>query len=301
MPIAKINGHDIAYETHGDPSNTPLVMIMGLGSQLVHWPDELIEALVARDLYIITPDNRDIGLSHKFADKGVPDIGQIMGDLAAGKAVEGPYSDKDMADDIAGLLDHLGISSAHIHGVSMGGMITQRFGVHHPEKARSLIVHMSTTGAPGLAPATPEAMGALLTPPPSPDRETVLEHSVPMRNAIGSPGFPSDPERIKEYTGRAYDRCYDRDGVARQLAAILTSGSRREAIQSITAPTLVIHGKDDPLVPVDGGEDVAANIKGARLEIIEGYGHDLPLQLVDRFTDLIAGFIEEVEAAQKAA
>ena len=301
MPMAHVNGLDIAYETHGDPANPPLLMVMGLGSQLVHWPDELIEGLVNRGLYVIRFDNRDIGLSQKLDDKGVPVIGQILEDLGAGKTVEGPYSDKDMADDAAALLDHLGIESAHIHGVSMGGMITQRLGVHHPEKCRSLIVHMSTTGAPGLKPATPEAMGALLVPPPSPDRDVVIEHSVGVRNAIGSPGYPSDPERIKEYTARAYDRCYDRDGVARQLAAILTSGSRREAIQAIKTPTLVIHGIDDPLVPVDGGEDVAAQIEGARLELIEGYGHDLPLQLCDRFVDLIAGFVEEVEGTAKAA
>jgi len=301
MPMAHVNGLDIAYETHGNPDDTPIVLVMGLGSQLVHWPDELVDGLVARGLYVIRHDNRDIGLSQKLDDKGVPDLGQIMADLTEGKTVEGPYSDKDMADDLAGLLDHLGIESAHIHGVSMGGMTAQRFGVHHPEKARSLIIHMSTTGAPGLTPATPEAMGALLTPPPSTDRETVLEHQVGLRNAIGSPGFPSAPERIKDYGGRAYDRCYDRDGVARQMAAILTSGSRQEAIRSITAPTLVIHGTDDPLVPVDGGKDVAANIEGARLELIEGYGHDLPLQLCDRFVGMIAGFIEEVEATKKAA
>lgn len=301
MPIANVNGVDIAYETTGNKADPALLIIMGLGSQLVHWPDELVEGLAARGYFVIRTDNRDIGLSQKFDNKGVPDLPQLMMDMAAGKNPEGPYSVSDMAADAVGVLDALGIAQAHVMGVSMGGMIVQNLAAEFPDRVKSLFPIMTTSGAPGLKPATPEAMGALLSPAASTARADVLARNQEVRKIIGSPGFPSDDARVDDYAGRAYDRCFHPEGMARQMAAVVTSGSRAELIETITAPTLVIHGVDDPLVPVEGGRDIAQRIKGAQIVEIDGYGHDLPLQLMDRFVTLICDFADKIEGRAVAA
>ncbi|MGB0920730.1 MAG: alpha/beta fold hydrolase [Alphaproteobacteria bacterium] len=295
MPTTNVRGVEIAYETTGNPADPALLIIMGLGSQLVHWPDELVDGLAARGYFVIRPDNRDVGLSQKFTDKGVPDLPQLMMDMAAGKNPEGPYTVSDMAADAVGVLDALGIDKAHIMGVSMGGMIVQHIAAEFPDRVKTLIPIMTTTGAPGLSAATPEAMGALLTPATSSAREDVLARNREVRHIIGSPGYPSDNARIDDYAGRAYDRCYHPEGQARQMAAVVSSGPRHELIAGIKTPTLVIHGVDDPLVPVDGGRDIAARIEGAEIVEIEGYGHDLPLELTDRFVALICDFADKVE------
>lgn len=292
MPSCDVRGVKIAYEIHGDQKpGDPIVLVMGLGSSLVYWADELIEDLVGRGYFVICPDNRDVGLSQKFEDKGIPDLGALMAARAAGEPAEGPYHLDDMADDIIGLLDHLGIDKAHIWGVSMGGMIVQSAAARHPDRVKTLISHMSTSGAPELNPATPEAMGALMEPVPGEDRETVLQHQLKTRGAIGSPAYPTSEERTRDYCGRAYDRCFYPQGTARQMAAVVSSGSRVDLLKTVSVPTLVIHGTDDPLVPVDGGEDTAKHIPGAKLELLEGYGHDMPLQLLPRFAQMVDDFI----------
>ncbi len=301
MPIANVNGVEIAYETHGNKADPALLMVMGLGSQLVHWPDELVDGLVGRGYFVIRTDNRDVGLSQKFTDKGVPDLAQLMMDMAAGKNPEGPYSVSDMAADNVGVLDELGIAQAHIMGVSMGGMIVQHIAAEYPDRVKSHVPIMTTTGAPGLTPATPEAMGALMTPAASTERADVLARNQEVRKIIGSPGYPSDDERINDYAGRAYDRCFHPEGQARQMAAVVTSGPRHELTATIKAPTLVIHGVDDPLVPIDGGRDIAERVEGAQIVEIEGYGHDLPVQLTDRFVSLICDFADKIEGRAAAA
>jgi len=292
MPVCDVRGVEIAYEIHGDQeAGHPLVLVMGLGSSLVYWADELIEDLVGRGYFVICPDNRDVGLSQKFEDKGVPDLAAMLMDRAAGKEVEGPYHIDDMADDIIGVLDHLGIDQASIWGVSMGGMIVQSAAARHQHRVKNLISHMSTSGAQGLTQAGPEVMGALLSPAEGSDRESVLAYQLKTRPVFGSPAYPFGEERIRDYCGRAYDRCHYPEGTARQMAAVVASGDRVAQLKTITAPTLVIHGNDDPLVPVDGGIDTANHVQGAKLELIDGYGHDLPLQLLPRFAQMVDEFI----------
>lgn len=292
MPVCDVRGVEIAFETHGDQATgDPIVLVMGLGSSLVYWADELIEDLVGRGYFVICPDNRDVGLSKKFEEKGLPDIGALMAARLAGEPADGPYHIDDMADDIIGVLDHLGIDKASIWGVSMGGMIVQSAAARYPERVKNLISHMSTSGDPGLSAAAPDVMAALMSAADGDDRESVLQYQLKTRPIFGSPDFPFGEDRIRDYCGRAYDRCHYPEGTARQMAAVVASGSRVEQLKTIKVPTLVIHGNDDPLVPVDGGIDTAKHIEGAKLELIDGYGHDLPLQLLPRFAEMVDSFI----------
>jgi pimeloyl-ACP methyl ester carboxylesterase len=220
-------------------------------------------------------DNRDVGLSTKFDSAGIPNVMELMQQSAAGAPLDVPYTLDDMADDAAGLLDALGLESAHVCGASMGGMIAQTLAIRHGKRLRSLVSIMSSTGNPSLPPAKPEAMAVLMTPPPI-DRAGSLDAAVRTWRTIGSPGFPFDEARIRERAGRFYDRSFYPQGIARQLAAILAHGSRVEKLSKVSAPTLVIHGAADPLVPIEGGRDTARAIPGAELLVIEGMGHDLP-------------------------
>ncbi len=292
MPSCDVRGVEIAYEIHGDKdAGDPIVLVMGLGSSLVYWADELIEDLVGRGYFVICPDNRDVGLSKKFDEKGMPDLGALMAARLAGEMPNGPYHLDDMADDIIGVLDHLGIDKAHIWGVSMGGMIVQSAAARYPARVKTLISHMSSSGGPGLTEAAPEVMGALMSAPEGTDRESVLQYQLKTRAIFGSPAYPSSEERLHDYCGRAYDRCFHPEGTARQMAAVVSSGSRVDQLKTITVPTLVIHGNDDPLVPVDGGIDTAKHVPGAKLELIDGYGHDLPVELLPRFAQMVDEFI----------
>ncbi|MEE8400165.1 MAG: alpha/beta hydrolase [Desulfobacterales bacterium] len=269
------NGIQIEYDTFGEKTSPPLLLVMGLGAQMILWDEGFCEQLADKGLYVIRFDNRDIGLSTKFEDAGVPNMMEMMTDRAEGKEVTAPYSAEDMADDAVGLLDALGIEKAHICGASMGGMIIQTIGYRHPSKVLSLVSIMSTTGDPSLPQSTPEAMTALTTPAPS-ERDAYLDHSVKTQKVIGSPGFPFDEEEQRQKAARSFDRSFYPQGMARQMAAIMVQGNRRPELAAITAPTLVIHGADDPLVPVEGGKDTADAIPGAELLIIEGMGHSMP-------------------------
>lgn len=289
MPNITANGISLEYETHGDPANPPLLLIMGLGAQLTLWPIELVEALVARGFHVIRHDNRDIGLSTKFDAAGVPDMAMLTMALMAGQTPKIAYTVADMAADAVGLLEALGIEAAHIVGASMGGMIAQHVAASYPERTLTLTSIMSTTGNRALPPAQPAAMAALLGRPMSGDRATVIDYGVMVSRAIGSPGYPGEEERLRARVGRDFDRSFYPVGAARQFAAIVADGDRRERLKAITAPTLVIHGEDDPLVPVEGGEDTAASIAGAKLHLIPGMGHDLPVELVEQVADAIAG------------
>jgi pimeloyl-ACP methyl ester carboxylesterase len=257
VPKAAANGIQIEYETIGDPSARPLLLIGGLADQLIHWDDELCRNLSRRGHYVIRFDNRDAGLSTKF-DQTRPS-----------------YTLDDMADDAAGLLHALGISKAHICGASMGGMIAQTVAIRHSSRVLSLISIYSTTGDKDLPPPRPDVMELLLAPSPS-EREAYIEHMVALFKAMAGPGFPFDEAWTRTITARAYDRCYCPEGTDRQLLAIMTQANRKKALASVTVPTLVVHGTDDPVVPVEGGIDTAEAIPGAHLMLIEGMGHDLP-------------------------
>jgi pimeloyl-ACP methyl ester carboxylesterase len=288
MPQTTANGISIEYDEHGDPEAPPVLLVMGLGAQMTLWPQELVDALVERGFRVIRYDNRDIGLSHKMEGAKAPGIVKLMLLSRFGLKPKVPYSLADMADDGIGLLDALGIDKAHIVGASMGGMIAQHMAFSHPERVLTLTSIMSTTGHRKLPAATREAMSALTKRPASMDEEVLVEHGVKVATAIGSPGYRSDPDKVRERSRALIKRSFYPQGMPRQLAAIIADGDRRERLQSVKAPTLVIHGEADPLVPLAGGQDTAAHISGARLKTIPGMGHDLPLELVDEIADAIA-------------
>ena len=288
MTAITANGITIEYETFGSPSATPLLLVMGLGAQMTLWPVELCEALVARGYYVIRYDNRDVGLSTKFDAAGVPEVPAIIMAMMSGKPVNVPYTLHDMAADAMGLLDALGIAKAHIVGASMGGMIAQLIAADYPARTLSLTSIMSTTGNPTLPPAKPEAMAVLTNRPPSPDLATMIDFGVAAARIVGSPGYPQDEQRLRTRVKADFERSFAPTGFGRHIAAVVATGDRRAKLATVTAPTLVIHGDADPLVPVEGGHDTAANIKGAELLIIPGMGHDLPLQLVEQIADAIA-------------
>ena len=288
MPKATANGIEIHYEEHGDPNAPPMLLIMGFGAQLTLWPDELVEALAGHGFRVIRYDNRDIGLSHKFDGVKAPGLVKLTLLSKIGLKPKVPYTLADMADDGAGLLDALGIDKAHIVGASMGGMIAQHLAARHADKCLSLTSIFSTTGNPKLPPARPEAMKALVTRPRSTEEKVLVDHGVMLARTIGSPGYPAEEERLRERTAASVRRSFYPEGPTRHLSAIVADGDRRPMLKRISVPTLVLHGEDDPLVPCEGGRDTAASIPGAKLKTIPGWGHDLPLELVDELAATIA-------------
>ncbi|HEX7776197.1 MAG TPA: alpha/beta hydrolase [Parvibaculum sp.] len=300
MPQVKANGITIEYESFGPADRETVLLIMGLGGQLTMWPVELCNELVARGYRAIRFDNRDVGLSTKFDAAGMPDMAAIFGAVMAGKAAPAPYSLDDMAKDAVGLLDALGIKKAHIAGASMGGMIAQLVAANHPERVLSLTSIMSTTGNAALPQAKPEVMGLLMAPAPEGDVEAAIQRGIKVFQTIGSPGFPTDEKILREWFTRDVKRSNYPVGVARQMAAIMSNGDRREKLKKVKAPTVVLHGADDPLVPVDGGKDTAASIAGAELRIVPGMGHDFPIALVKTFADAITAAAARAGAAKAA-
>jgi pimeloyl-ACP methyl ester carboxylesterase len=280
VPTAHVNGIDIEYVTEGDPSDPPLLLVMGLGAQLTAWPQGFVDGLRRRGLYLILFDNRDCGLSTKF--EGLPDITALFG----GDGSSAPYRIEDMADDAAALLDELGIARAHVVGASMGGMITQALAIHHPELFKTACSIMSTTGDRLVGAPTGEAMTALLRPIAT-SREEAIEASVAGSKVIGSPKYPTDEVLLRQRAAAAYDRSYCPEGTARQLAAILASPDRTEGLHGVRIPFLVIHGEEDPLVTISGGQATAAAVPGAKLLAIPGMGHDLPEELSGEVIDAI--------------
>lgn len=301
MPQAEANGLTIEYDTFGDRANPALLLIMGVGCQLIMWPEDLCQGLADKGFFVIRYDNRDIGLTTKMDDAGVPDIMAALTAQLSGEPVKAPYSLDDMADDAAALLKTLGIDQAHIVGASMGGMIAQLVAIRHPEITRSLTSIMSTTGNPDLPAAKDEAMGALLTPPADTSRDSLIAQGVNMWKVIGSPKYPATEEELTTLAARNVDRSICPEGFGRQVLAILSAPPRNEALSKLSVPAMVLHGADDPLVPVEGGKDTAAAIPGARLEIIDGMAHDFTQALVPVYLDKIGGFVREVEGGRVAA
>ena len=271
MPFANANGLEICYETFGDPAQPALLLVHGLGAQLIAWDDEFCRALVERGFHVVRFDNRDAGLSTKV--EGVePNIGAVM----AGDRSSVPYLLEDMADDAAALLDALAIERAHVVGASMGGMIVQELAIRHPDRVLSLASIMSTTGDGTSGMPAPEAIGALVAPQPA-SRTEAIESGVRMQALVGnSPAFPADEAVLRAEVTAAYDRAYNPAGFLRQFAAIIASPDRTERLRALTVPAVVIHGEADILVTPSGGAATAAAIPGATLVTIPGMGHDLP-------------------------
>jgi len=286
MPRVAANGIEIEYENFGQEGNPPLVLIMGLAAQMILWEDDFCRALASRGFHVTRFDNRDVGRSTWMNDAGVPDIGAALMASMTGGRVEAPYTLSDMAADTAGLMDALGIASAHIVGASMGGMIAQTLAIEHPSRVRTLTSIMSTTGNPALPQATPEAMSVLLMPPVA-GRDENIERGVLIFRTIGSPGFPFDEAGIRDIAARSFDRGFHPQGAARQIAAILASGNRKSRLAALRVPTLVLHGKADCLVPYEAGVDTAEAITGSKLVGIAGMGHDLPRGVWPRIIDEI--------------
>ena len=288
MPNIGANGISLFYEEHGNPEHEALLLVMGLGAQMILWPDEFVEALVSKGYRVIRFDNRDIGLSEKMEGARAPKLPWQVIRKKIGWPASVPYTLSDMADDAAGLLDALDIGQAHVVGASMGGMIAQLMAVNHSDKLLSMTSIMSTTGNPKLPQADKQAMEVLVAPLPSMEEEALVAHGINVSNSIGSPGYRPAPERQRERVLRSVRRSVYPPGLPRQLAAIIDDGDRRERLSQITTPTLVLHGEDDPLVKLAAGQDTAEHIPGAKLVTIPGWGHDLPLELVDRLADEIA-------------
>jgi pimeloyl-ACP methyl ester carboxylesterase len=275
MASITANSISIEYETFGNPADRPLLLIMGLGAQLTRWPEAFCQLLAARGQYVVRFDNRDVGLSQKFDAAGVPNMAQIFAQAMAGESVSAAYNLSDMASDAAGLLDALGITAAHVCGASMGGMIAQVMALEHGARVKSLTSIMSTTGNPTLPSATPAASAALMSAAGT-KLEEVLARAVTVARATGGSAFPVTDAEIRQRAQADFERSFYPVGVARHMAAIAATGNRKPRLQTLVMPTLVLHGKDDPLVPLTGGIDTHEAITGSILKVFEGMGHNLP-------------------------
>jgi pimeloyl-ACP methyl ester carboxylesterase len=286
VPYATNGQVELHYETFGDPSAPTMLLVNGLGSQCTRYRPEWCQLFVDAGFHTIRFDNRDVGLS-TIVDAPVPSPRAVREALARGERPDVPYTLSDMARDAIAVLDATGVDRAHVFGVSMGGMIAQTLAIEHPERLRSLISVMSTTGEPDVGQASPEA-GRLLMTPAEPTREGVVARAIEGARTYGSPDHV-DEERLAAMAIEDFERSFHPEGVARQLAAINASGSRAEALRSVTVPTLVIHGDQDRLIDPSGGRRTAELVPGARFELIEGMGHDYPPAFWDRLVGLAVG------------
>ena len=283
------NGISLEVEDHGSVSGEPLVLIMGLGMQLVAWHEDFVQQLVSRGFRVIRFDNRDIGLSQNFDHLGMPNLALESLKHVVGLPVKSAYSLADMANDTAGILDVLGIPKAHICGASMGGMVAQQLAVRHPQRVKSLTLMMTTSGARRLPGPSMKVRSALISRPEDPKNiDSVIAHYVRLYKMIGSPGYPASDDYLMQRLGRSVRRSYRPRGTARQLSAIVADGDRSALLAQIKQPTRVLHGLADPLVPVAAGRDLAAKIPGAKLDLVDGMGHDLPVPLWPRFIESIS-------------
>lgn len=297
MAQVQANGLTFEYESFGRKTDPALLLIMGFSAQMTMWPEALCEGLAGKGFRVIRFDNRDIGKSTHLEHLGAPDISVAMAKAMSGQPVDAPYALDDMALDAVSVLRALDIESAHIVGASMGGMIAQLVAAQHPDATRSLTSIMSTTGRRDLPPATPEAMSALMTPPPSDSREDRIEAGMKVWRAIGSPGYQESDEELRAIVTREVDRSpYDPAGIGRQMVAIVSAPPRNDILKNVSAPSLVIHGADDPLVPLAGGKDTAASIPGCEIVIVPGMGHGFESPLVPIYLEHIGAFVTAAEA-----
>ncbi|MBX3643506.1 MAG: alpha/beta fold hydrolase [Rubrivivax sp.] len=282
------NGVQIEVDVQGPEQGEPILLIMGLGMQLIAWPDELVQMLLQRGFRVIRHDNRDVGLSQGFDRLGTPNVLVQALRHRLRLRVRAPYQVADMAADALGVLDALGIERAHICGASMGGMIAQHIAAKHPRRVKSLTLIMTTSGARELQQARPQVARALMSRPQQPDAKTYMAHMAKLVSVIGSPAYPPDPQRLQQRLMASFNRAYRPAGTARQLVAVVADGDRSPLLRRIVAPTRVIHGEVDPLVPVPAAHDLTKKIAGAEVDIVPGMGHDLPLALLPRIAEGIA-------------
>jgi pimeloyl-ACP methyl ester carboxylesterase len=298
MTAARANGITIEYAETGPRGGPVILLIMGLGMQLVAWPESFCEGLASRGFRVIRFDNRDAGLSSRMRSAGLLTTTARLARAIAGLPVRPPYTLTDMARDTVGLLDALGIARAHVVGASMGGMIAQIVAIEHPERVKSLISIMSTSGNRALPRPRARVLRALLRPTAR-NRRHAVRQGVELFKLLNGPGYPASEEQVRAKVELAVARSWRPGVISRQLLAILTAPSRVRALRRIRAPTLVLHGSNDPLVPLAAGKDTAANIPGARLRIVPGMGHYLPETLIPLLVDEIAGHCLDAEADQR--
>ena len=281
-----VNGVEIVYDTFGHRGDPPVLLIMGLSAQMIMWEDEFCSRLAGKGLFVVRFDNRDVGRSSKLDAMGMPSFNGVFRGAAAGS----PYTLHDMADDTLGLMDALGIPSAHIVGASMGGMIAQVMALEHPRRVGTLTLIMSSSGNPFLPPPKPGILPVLFKPFPS-EREKFVRHFLHIWRVLNGGEIPVDPSRMLKLAECSFERGVSQGGSARQLAAIFASGSRKNVLPSLSVPTLIIHGDADPLLPMECGVDLAESIPGSRLKIIKGMGHTLPPAVWD---DVITAIVRHV-------
>lgn len=289
MPTIKANGIDIYYEDNGSADAPVILLVMGLGTQMIAWPDDFIQGLVKSGFRVIHYDNRDIGLSTRLDGAAAPNLIWAMVAARFGLPLKVAYTLEDMAADGVALLDALGIAKAHVVGASMGGMIAQLIAANYPDRVLSMTSVMSSSGRPGLPGPEPELRKRLMAKRPAkPSRDEAISFGAEGLQAISYADAMREPDAFEAMAARAFDRSYNPIGMKRQLLAIIADGSRVERLKTIKAPTLVIHGAADPLVPLAGSEDIARNVPGAKFEVIDQMAHDLPPSQVGRMVELIA-------------
>ena len=302
MGRVSANGLEFEYEEFGDAESPPVILIMGLSLQMIAWPPQFCEALVDAGFRVIRFDNRDIGLSSKLHGEKAPGMGQFLLAQLFGMPFKAPYTVVDMAKDTLGIMDALDIQSAHLVGASMGGMIAQNVAAMAGDRVRSLTSIMSSSGDRRLPGPKWEVRRAVLgRRTRGKGKEAEIERLMKLFHIIGSSKYPRNDEQMREMVTQAVERSYYPQGFLRQFAGILADGSRVQRLRGITVPTLVIHGDDDCLIPVEGGRHTAECIPGARLEIIEGMGHDLPAPLLEQLAEMIVGHARSADQKPKDA
>jgi len=296
MTAISANGITIEYEEYGPKDGSAIILVRGLGTQLIYWPEEYYMTYADAGHRVILFDNRDVGLSSKMDHLGKVDIADLAGRMKKGETIDVPYSLDDMALDIVGLMDGLGIARAHIVGISLGGVITQTMAGNHPDRVISMTSIMSSSGNPDLPTGPAKVMETLASPPmDATDRDAKIADEARSMQLTGSPGYPVSDEFCRNLAAQAYDRCYHPDGVNRQMAASRVMGDRRPRLQQITRPALIVHGSDDVLVPPTSGEDTAKNIPGAEYIEVPGMGHDVPPSLGRKLANIVLAHIEKNE------
>lgn len=284
------NGIEIAYETFGERDAPPIVLVMGLGTQMLAWPDELCEDLAGRGHFVVRFDNRDVGASTHFRGVRAPNVAQILA-----RRAKPPYTIDDMADDALALIDALDLGPVHLVGASLGGFIAQTVALRRQSSVRSLTLMMTSTGSRRVGQADPRLLSRLLQRPAIRDRDAAMDAVVDTFRVIGSKGFALDEARLREVGARSFDRAYDPGGYRRQLAAVVAQPNRTERLREIRVPTLVMHGLHDPLVAASGGAALARRIRGSRFVGFNGMGHDLPRELWPEFADHISALVRRAE------
>lgn len=290
--VGTAEGIELEARALGDPAAPAVLLIRGLGTQLSQWPPSLLDGLGGHGLRVLIFDNRDVGLSDKLDARGKPSLSAVAQAVARGEPPPVPYGLADMARDAVAVLDHFGVERAHVVGISLGGMVVQHLAADHPERLASAVSVMSTSGEPGLPGPTPAALEALYATPEDPsDRESVIRAGVAAQRVFQGSRFRRSEADLQAYVADAYDRCHHPPGFLRQLAAVTADGSRAALLARIRVPFLVIHGDDDPLIPLEGGRDTARRVAHARLEVVAGLGHDVTPDFGPLLADLVADHV----------